>query len=63
MTAKTFCAFCAFGSSTEKDGARTRAVDLDVAVRAISVLRVQVVLWTSRLVRADTVRDAMTRET
>jgi len=34
-----------------------------MAIRAIRVLRVQVVLRTSRLVRADTVRDAVTRQT
>ena len=34
-------------------------MNLDVAIRAIRVLRVQVVLRTGRLVRADTMRDAV----
>jgi len=38
-------------------------VNLDVAIRAIRVLRVQVVLRTSRLIRADTVRDAVASQT
>ena len=57
------CLFVAANPSTEKDRTRTRPVDLDMAVRAIRVLRVQVVLRTSRLIRADTVRDAVTRQT
>jgi hypothetical protein len=35
-------------------------VNFDVAIGAIRVLRVQVVLWTSRLIGADTVRVAVT---
>ena len=50
-------------SSAEKDRARTRPVNLDVAIRAICVLRVQVVLWTGGLVRADAVSSAVTRQT
>jgi hypothetical protein len=46
-------------SSTEKDGTRTRAVDLDVAIRAISVLRIQVVLRACWFVRAYAVGDAV----
>ena len=38
-------------------------MNLDVAIRAIRVLRVQVVLRTSRLIRADTVRDAVASQT
>ena len=38
-------------------------MNLDVAIRAIRVLRVQVVLRTGRLIRADTVRDAMAGQT
>ena len=34
-------------------------MDLDVAIRAIRVLRVQVVLWTGGLVGADTMRDTV----
>ena len=49
--------------SSEKDRTRPRAVNLDVAIRAICVLRVQVVLWTGGLIRADTVRDAVTGQT
>ena len=49
--------------SAEKDRARAGAVNLDVTVRAVRVLRVQVVLWTSGLVRADAVRRAVTRQT
>jgi hypothetical protein len=50
-------------SSPEKHRTRARAVDLDMAIRAIRVLRVQVVLWTSRLFRAYTVSRAVTRQT
>jgi hypothetical protein len=67
VAAKTFCTFCASfmapKSSAEKDRARTRPMNLDMAIRAIRVLRVQVVLWTSGLIRADAVRDAVTRQT
>jgi hypothetical protein len=35
-------------------------MDLDMAVRTVRVLRVQVVLWTSGLIRADTVSGAVT---
>jgi hypothetical protein len=49
--------------STEKDGARSRAVDFDVTVRAVRVLCVQVVLWTSRLVCTNTVRDTVASQT
>ena len=49
--------------SAEKYRARTRPVNLDMAIRAIRILRVQVVLRTSGLVCADTVRDAVTRQT
>ena len=38
-------------------------MDLDVTIRAIRVLRVQVVLWTSGLIRTHTMRDAMTSQT
>ena len=38
-------------------------MNLDVAIRAIRVLRVQVVLRTGGLIRAYTVRNAMTRQT
>ena len=58
-----FVPSCGLSSSTEKDGARSRAVDLDVAVGAVRVLRIQVVLRTGGLVRADAMRDAMTRQT
>jgi len=51
------------GSSAEKDRARSRAVDLDVAIRAIRVLCVQVVLRTCGFICADTVRDAVTGQT
>ena len=34
-------------------------MDLDVAIRAIRVLCVQIVLWTGGLVGADTMRDAV----
>src|SRR5689334_17976089 len=47
-------------SLMEEHRARARAVDLDVTVCAVCVLRVQVVLRTSRLVRADAVRRAVT---
>ena len=50
-------------SLTEKDRAGSRSVDLDVAVRAVCVLRVQVVLWTRRLVCADAVSGAVTGQT
>ena len=50
-------------SSAEKDRARTRPVNLDVAIRAIRVLRVQVVLRTGGFIRADTMRDAVARQT
>src|SRR6185295_15357517 len=49
--------------SAEKDGTRSRAVNLDVTVRAVGVLRVQVVLWTGGLVRADAVSRAVTGQT
>ena len=49
--------------SAEKDRARSRAMDFDMAVRAIRVLRVQVVLWTQGLVRADAVSRAVTSQT
>lgn len=63
MCSELFCfVFMAQSPLTEKDRARSRAVDLDVTVRAICVLRVQVVLWTRRLVRADTVGRAVTRQ-
>ena len=38
-------------------------MDLDVAIRAIRVLRVQVVLRTGGLIRTDTVRDAVACQT
>jgi len=38
-------------------------VDLDMAIRAVRVLRVQVVLWTSGFFRADTMRHAVTGQT
>jgi len=38
-------------------------VNLDVTVRAVRVLRVQIVLWTSGLIRADTVSGAVTGQT
>ena len=63
MAAKIFCAFCGPSLSTEKDRARARPVNLDVAIRAIRVLRVQVVLRTGGLIRADTVRDAVAGQT
>ena len=50
-------------SSAEKDRARARPVDLYVAIRAIRVLRVQVVLRAGGLIRADTVRDAVAGQT
>ena len=48
---------------TEKDRARSRPVDLDMTVRAVCVLRVQVVLRTRGLLRANTMRHAVTRQT
>jgi hypothetical protein len=39
-----------------------RAVDLYVAISAISILGVQIMLWTRRLFGADAVRRAMTRQ-
>ena len=50
-------------SSAEKDRARSRAMDLDVAIRAIRVLRVLVVLRTSGLVRTHAMRHAVTGQT
>ena len=38
-------------------------MDLDMTVRTIRVLRVQVVLWTSGLIRADAVSGAVTGQT
>ena len=55
--------FCGSNSSTEKDRTRSRPVNLDVAIRAIRVLRVQVVLRTGGLIGADTVRDAVAGQT
>lgn len=49
--------------STEKDRARSRAVDLDMTVRAVRVLRVQVVLWTGGLIGADAMSRAVTGQT
>ena len=34
-----------------------------MAIRAVRVLRVLVMLWTSRLFRANTMRNAVTRQT
>lgn len=50
-------------SLTEKDGTRSGTVNFDMAVCAIGVLRVLVVLWSSRLLRAHAMRDAVTRQT
>jgi hypothetical protein len=38
-------------------------MDLDMAIRAVGVLRVQVVLWASRFLRANAMRHAVTRQT
>lgn len=38
-------------------------MNLDVTIRAIGVLRIQVVLWTCGLFRADTMGHAVTRQT
>lgn len=46
-------------SLTEKDRTRARAVDLDMTVRAVRVLRVQVVLRTRRLIRTDSMSRAV----
>jgi len=50
-------------SLTEKYRARARAVNLDMTVRAVRVLRVQVVLWTSGFIRADAMSRAVTGQT
>ena len=50
-------------SLSEKHRTRSRPVDLDVTIRAVRVLRVQVVLRTSRLIRADIVSHAVTGQT
>ena len=55
--------FCGQKLSTEKDRARPRPVDLDMAIRAICVLRVQVVLRACGFLRADTVRHAVAGQT
>ena len=49
--------------SAEKDRTRARTVDLDVTIRAVCVLRVQVVLRPGRLIRAHAVRGAVTSQT
>ena len=36
-------------------------MNLDMAIGAVRILRVQVVLWTSGLLRADTMGHAVTR--
>ena len=48
--------------SSEKHRARARAVNLDMTVSATRVLRVLVVCWTSRLIRAHAVIHAVTRQ-
>ena len=64
MCRELFCfVFMAQSPLTEKDRARSRAVNLDVTVRAVRILRVQVVLRTRGLVRADAVSRAVTRQT
>ena len=40
-----------------------RPVNLDVTRRAVGVLRVLIVLWSSRLNGSDVMRHAMTRQT
>jgi len=50
-------------SLTEKDRTRSRAVNLDMTIRAVRVLSVQVVLWTCGLVRADAMSRAVTSQT
>ena len=50
-------------SLTEKDRTRPRSVDLNMTVRAVRVLRVQVVLRTCGLFGADAVSRAMTGQT
>ena len=49
--------------SPKEDRASPRAMNLDVTIRAVRVLRVQVVLWTSRLLRSDSMRAAVARQT
>src|ERR1700754_1055449 len=48
--------------SPEKDRTRARAVNLYVTRRAARVLRILVVCWTSRLIRADAVVHTVTRQ-
>ena len=52
-----------FYSLTEKDRTRSRPVDLDMAIRAVCRLRIQVVLRAGGLFRAHTVRHAVTGQT
>ena len=50
-------------SLTEKDRTRPRSVDLNMTVRAVRVLRVQVMLRTSGLLRSHTMGHAVTGQT
>lgn len=50
-------------SLTEKDRARSRAMDLDMTIRAVRVLRVLIMLRTRGLFSAHTMGNTVTRQT
>ena len=52
-----------FHNSPEESRMRTRAVNLDVTIRAARVLCILVVCWAGRLVGADAVVHTVARQT